>query len=180
MRKRMKVQTDDPQANLAIEVPTISLRERLEQQSKPPMPAIRAEMPEAPVMPDAREEAPPPIVSAETLETLSRLHASLNETAEEIARKLEQTAERMAIRLHEAAVEISCQGEVQTSDSTRRLAELQRSLGETERNLAYTVERLRRENGRAGRMQTGVIALALLAGTLGGTAASLLILVWMH
>ena len=53
-------------------------------------------------------------------------------------------------------------------------------LNETERNLAFTVERLRRHAERTARIQTGVILLALIAGMLGGLAAALLILVSMR
>jgi hypothetical protein len=159
MRKRTKIQTSDPQASLAIEVPPISLRERLEQQSEPPSPA--------------------PAANAAMLETLSSLPAALSETAAEIGRELERTAQATTRQLRETAAEVGRRSETQTSDATQRLSDLQRSLSETERNLAYTVERLRRENGRTGWMQTSVIVLALLAGILGGTAAALLILVWI-
>jgi hypothetical protein len=160
MHKRTKIQTDDPQASLAIEVPAISLRERLEQQSESPSPA--------------------PTTNAEMLETLSSLPAALNETATEIARELERTAQSTTMQLRETAAEIGRRSETQASDTTQRLSELQRSLSEAERNLAYTVERLRRENGRVGWMQTGVIVLALFAGILGGTTAALLILAWIR
>ena len=53
-------------------------------------------------------------------------------------------------------------------------------LNETERNLAFTVEKLRRHAERTARIQTGVILLALIAGMLGGLAAALLILVSMR
>lgn len=56
---------------------------------------------------------------------------------------------------------------------------MQRILAETERDLAYTVEMLRRQADRVGWMQTGVIVLALVAGMLGGAAAALLILGWI-
>jgi hypothetical protein len=160
MRKRTKVQTSDPQASLAIEVPPISLRERLEQQSEPPSPA--------------------PAVNAEMLETLSSLPAALSETAMEIAQELERTAQATTRQLRETAAEIGRRSETQASDATQRLSDLQRSLSEAERNLAYTVERLQRANGRAGWMQMSMVVLALLAGTLGGTAAALLILVWIR
>ena len=53
-------------------------------------------------------------------------------------------------------------------------------LNATERNLAFTVEKLRRLAERTARIQTGVILLALIAGTLGGLAAALLILASMR
>jgi hypothetical protein len=53
-------------------------------------------------------------------------------------------------------------------------------LNETERNLAFTVEKLRRHAERTAWIQTGVILLALIAGMLGGVAAALLILVSMR
>lgn len=180
MRKRTKILADELPLSLESSAPPSSLRERLEQESESRTPATSAETLEAPAKPDESQKEPPPIVSVETLETLSRLHANLNETAEEIARELERAAERMATHLHETAGEITHQSEVLTGDATRRLTELQQSLSEAERNLAYTVERLRRENGRAGWMQTAIIVLALLAGTLGGTAAALLILAWIR
>jgi hypothetical protein len=156
MHKRTKIQTDDPQASLAIEVPAISLRERLERQSESPSPA--------------------PAKNAEMLETPSSLPAALSDTATEIARELERTAQSTAKQLRETVAEIGRRSETQASDTTQRLSELQRSLREAERNLAYTVEKLRRENSHARWMQTGVVVLALLAGILGGTAAALLIL----
>ena len=160
MRKRTRIQTDDPQASLAIEAPPISLRERLERQSEPPSPA--------------------PTVDAETLEALSSLPVALSETATEIARELERTAQSTTRQLRESAAEIGRRIETQASDATQRLSDLQRSLSETERNLAYTVERMRRENGRAGWMQRSAVVLALIAGLLGGTAAALLILAWIR
>jgi hypothetical protein len=160
MHKRTKIQTDDPQATLAIELPAISLRERLEQQSQSP--------------------SPPPAPSAEMLQTLSTLPAALSETATEITRELERTAQSTTRQLRETVAEIGRRSETQGSDATQRLSELQRSLSEAERNLAYTVERLRRENGRAGWMQTGVVVLALLAGMLGGTSSANMILACIH
>jgi DNA anti-recombination protein RmuC len=180
MRKRTRILTDEPQASLEIDVPAISLRQRLERESESLMLATSGEIREAPSNPLASENGSPAVVNAETLETLSRLHTSLSETAEEIARELERTAGRTATQLREAAAEIARRSDAQTSDTTQRLSELQRMLSETERNLAYTVERLRRENARARWMQTAVIGLALLAGTLGGTAAALLILTSMR
>lgn len=61
----------------------------------------------------------------------------------------------------------------------RMLADQERSLSETERNIAHTTEILRKQADRITRMQTGVILLALIAGTLGGTAAALIVLHWM-
>jgi energy-converting hydrogenase Eha subunit B len=55
-----------------------------------------------------------------------------------------------------------------------------REVNETERNLAFTVEKLRRHAERTAWIQTGVIVLALIAGMLGGLAAALLILVSMR
>lgn len=176
-----RIETDQSVLPLAPESgpPRSGLRKRLKLASAPPTPPTDAAVPEAPPIPQDSTGEPPPVVNAETLETLSRLHASLGETADKIARELERTAERMARQLRETAEEIAVHSEAQASDAMRRLTELQRSLGEAEQSLAYTVERLRRENGRTGWLQTGVIVLALLAGTLGGTAAALLILAWM-
>lgn len=160
--------------------PRNGLRKRLKLASAPV--EVRAEEPrEAPPPPqDPPPSEPETLASAEMPETPSNPQASLARTAHEIARELEQTAERMVRQLRETSEESARQSEAQVRSALGRLTELQRSLGEAEQNLAYTVERLRRENGRAGWMQTGVIVLALLAGTLGGTAAALLILAWIR
>ena len=160
--------------------PRSGLRKRLKLASAPSTPLEDAPTPEAPPIPQDSTSEPQPVVNAEMLETLSRLHESLGETANEIARDLERTAEQTARQLRETAEETARHSEAQASNAIRRMTELQQSLSEAEQNLAYTVERLRRENGRAGWMQTGVIVLALLAGTLGGTAAALLILAWLR
>lgn len=157
--------------------PRNGLRKRLKLASAP-VEATAEESREAPLAPQNPPSEPQAPASAEMPETPSSPQASLVETAHEIARELEQTAERMVRQLRETSEGAVHQSEAHVKSALGRLTELQRSLGEAEQNLAYTVERLRRENGRAGWMQTGVIVLALLAGTLGGTAAALLILVW--
>lgn len=159
--------------------PRNGLRKRLKLASTP-VEATAEESKEAPPAPRDLLSEPLLPESAGMPETPSSPQASLVETAHEIARELEQTAERMVRELRETGEESARLSEVQVRSALGRLTELQRSLGEAEHNLAYTVERLRRENGRAGWMQTGVIVLALLAGTLGGTAAALLILVWIR
>lgn len=63
--------------------------------------------------------------------------------------------------------------------TSRMLADQQTSLNETERNIAHATEMLRRQADRTAWMQTGVILLALIAGTLGGMAAALIVLHWM-
>lgn len=160
-------------------VPRNGLRKRLKLASEPAE-ATAEESREAPLAPQDPRSEQLLSESTETLERPASPQASLAETAQEIARELEQTAERMGRQLRETGEESARQSEAQVRSALGRLTELQRSLGEAEQNLAYTVERLRRENGRAGWMQTGVIALALLAGTLGGTAAALLILAWIR
>lgn len=159
--------------------PRNGLRKRLKLASAP-VEATNEEPREAPPAPQDPPSEPLPLESAETPERPSSPQASLVETAHEIARELEQTAEWMVRELRETGEESARQSEAQVRSALGRLTELQRNLGEAEQNLAYTVERLHRENGRARWMQTGVIVLALLAGTLGGTAAALLILVWIR
>lgn len=63
--------------------------------------------------------------------------------------------------------------------TTNALGEQRQTLAETERRLAYTIDQLRRQADRIAWIQTGVIVLALIAGTLGGAAAALVILSWM-
>lgn len=67
-----------------------------------------------------------------------------------------------------------------TARTSRMLTTQQQALTETERNLAHTTERLRRQADRVAWIQTGVILLALVAGMLGGTAAALLIAHWIR
>lgn len=63
--------------------------------------------------------------------------------------------------------------------TSQMLADQERMLNETERNVAHTTEMLRRQADRVTWMQTSVILLALIAGTLGGMAAALIVLHWM-
>lgn len=159
--------------------PRNGLRKRLKLASTP----VEATAEESREAPPALQDPPTEPRLPENVEIPERPaspQARLVETAHTIARELEQTAERMVRELRETGEESARLSEAQVRSVLGRLTELQRSLGEAEQNLAYTVERLRRENGRAGWMQTGVIVLALLAGTLGGTAAALLILVWIR
>lgn len=119
-------------------------------------------------------------LSAETLERLASLPDSLNETTATIYRELEETADRVMSRLRPLIAELLQRTETLTVEAHQRLAEQQRVLTETERNLAHTVEMLRRQADRTGWMQTGVVVLALTAGTLGGAAGALLILGWLQ
>lgn len=136
--------------------PTASLRERLKQDS----------------------EQLTVLSTAELLGTLTVLPQKLSEAGEKIVRRLDETAERSAMRLSEI-VDAARQSSHQTAAVATRLAELQQSMGETERNVTYQVERLKRQADRAQWMQTSVILLALAAGILGGIGASLVILTWM-
>jgi chromosome segregation ATPase len=109
----------------------------------------------------------PPPLSAETLDRLSKLPERLLEMAKGISRELDETADRITWRFRDTATEAIQRSERQASDAIERLKEQQHALDETERNLAYTVERLRRQADRAGTMQTAAIVLALIAGMLG-------------
>lgn len=122
----------------------------------------------------------PPSLSAETLERLSNLPERLRKSVETISRDLDETADRITWRFQQRATEALERSEHQAIEVTKRVTEQQRALDETERNLAYSVERLRRQTDRVGQMQTGVILLALTAGMLGGMAAALVILGWMQ
>lgn len=119
------------------------------------------------------------LATAEVVEKLTALPQSLSETGDRLARALDETAERSVRRLSEIAEAVR-QGSHETTAAATRLAELQRSMGEAERNLTYQVERLKRQADRAQWMQTGVILLALAAGILGGIAATLVILNWIR
>jgi hypothetical protein len=118
----------------------------------------------------------PPTLSPETLERLSNLPASLSETARTIADGFEETADRIAWKFQGTATDTIDRHERLASELGKLLLEQRRALEETERNLSFTVERLRRLVDRKGWIQTGVIVLALIAGMLGGAAAALLIL----
>lgn len=63
---------------------------------------------------------PPPAVNAETLATLSSLHANLGETADEIVRELERTAERAARQLWETPEESARHSDAQAGDGWGR------------------------------------------------------------
>lgn len=119
------------------------------------------------------------LASAEMVEKLTTLLQSLSETGERLVHTLDETAERSVGRLSEIADGVRHTGQ-ETTSAVKRLTELQQKMGDAERNLAYQLERLKREADRAQWMQTGVILLALAAGTLGGIAASLLLLGWMQ
>jgi hypothetical protein len=121
----------------------------------------------------------PPTLPPETLERLSNLPASLSETARSITEDLEESAERILWKIQGTMNDAIQSNEQLASALAKRLTEQTRVLEETERNVAHTVERLRRVADRTGWIQTGVILLALAAGTLGGMAAALLILGWI-
>ena len=119
------------------------------------------------------------LATTEVVEKLTALPQSLSETSERVTRALDETAVRSVRRLSEIADAVH-QSSQETTAAATRLAELQRSMGEAERNLTYQVERLKRQADRAKWMQMGVILLALAAGILGGIAATLVILNWMR
>jgi hypothetical protein len=136
--------------------PPASLRERLKQES----------------------EQTTVLLSPELLEKLSTLPQSVSDAGDRMIRGFDETAERSVKRLSEIA-ETARQSSQQAGTAATRLAELQQSMGEAERNLTYQVERLKRQADRAQWMQTSVILLALAAGILGGVAAALAILNWV-
>lgn len=117
---------------------------------------------------------------AETLAELTSLPNRLNEATARTTNELEGTAERITRTLRTTTAQTLQQIEAVLTQSHQRLAERQRIMTQTERDLAHTVEMLRRQADRTGWMQTGVIMLALAAGTLGGAAAALLILDWLQ
>ena len=102
----------------------------------------------------------------ETLDALLNLPDRLDRAAERTSLVLDETTGRLSTTLRDTIL--------------RPLSEQERVLTETERNLAHTTEILRRQADRLTWMQTSVILLALVAGTLGGTAAALLIVHWMQ
>jgi len=118
------------------------------------------------------------LASAETVEKMTTLLRSLSETGERLVHALDETADRSTKRLKEIADSVDQSGKETTAAATR-LADLQRSMNEAERNVTYQVERLKRQADRAQWMQTSVILLALAAGILGGIAATLVMLRWM-
>jgi chromosome segregation ATPase len=117
------------------------------------------------------------LASAETVEKLTTLLQSLTETSERLVHALDETADRSVSRLREIADSVRQSGQETTAAATR-LADLQQSVNDAERNLTYQVERLKRQADRAQWMQTGVVLLALAAGILGGIAATLVMLKW--
>lgn len=119
------------------------------------------------------------LATDEVVEKLTALPQSLSETSEKVTRALDDTAERSVRRLSEIA-DAMRQGSQATTAAATRIAELQRSMAEAERNLTYQVERLKRQADRAKWMQMGVILLALAAGILGAIVATLVILNWMR
>ncbi len=118
------------------------------------------------------------LASAETVEKLTTLLQRLSETSDRLVHALDETADRSTRRLKEIADSVHQSGQETTAAATR-LAELQQSMNDAERNLTYQVERLKRQADRAQWMQTGVILLALAAGILGGIAATLVTVSWM-
>ena len=118
------------------------------------------------------------LASAEMVEKMTTLLQSLSETGERLIHTLDETADRSVDRLSEIADGVRHTGQ-ETTSAVKRLTELQQKMGDAERNLAYQVERLKRQADRAQWMQTGLVLLALAAGTLGGIAATLLLLRWM-
>lgn len=119
------------------------------------------------------------LASAETVEKLTTLLQRLSETGERLVRTLDETADRSTRRLTEMADSVRQSGQ-ETAAAATRLADLQQSMNDAERNLTYQVERLKRQADRAQWMQTSVILLALAAGILGGIAATLVILTWVQ
>lgn len=115
------------------------------------------------------------LASAEMVEKLTTLLQSLTETGERLIGALDETADRSVRRLGEITDAVRQTGQ-ETTAATTRLAELQQSMGDAERNVTYQVERLKRQADRAQWMQTSVILLALAAGVLGGIGAALVIL----
>jgi len=118
------------------------------------------------------------LASAETVEKLITLLQRLSETSDRLVHALDETADRSTRRLKEIADSVRQSGQETTAAATR-LADLQQSMNDAERNLTYQVERLKRQADRAQWMQTGVILLALAAGILGGIAATLVTLSWL-
>ena len=118
------------------------------------------------------------LASAEMVEKLTTLLQNLSETGERLIETLDETAERSAQRLNEIAETVR-QSSQQAGTAAARLADLQQSMGDAQRNVSYQVERLKRQADRAQWMQTSVILLALVAGMLGGIGATLVILRWM-
>jgi hypothetical protein len=121
-----------------------------------------------------------PTLPAETVQRLSKLPERLIEAARTIERELEETAERAAWRLDQTANQAADTSKRILHEDLARLTDQDRSLTETERNLALTVERLRRQIDRIGKVEMGVILMAILGGILGGVAAALMILSWMQ
>lgn len=117
---------------------------------------------------------------AETVQLLSKLPERLAEAARTIERELEETAERAAWRLDQTARSVIDTSSRLASETTERLSDQERTLTEADRNLALTVERLRRQIDRIGKLETGVILMAVIGGMLGGAAAALVILSWMR
>ena len=118
------------------------------------------------------------LASAETVEKLTTLLQSLSETGERLAHTLDETADGSTRRLREIADSVRQIGQ-ETTAAAARLADLQQSMNDAERNLTFQVERLKRQADRAQWIQTGVILLALTAGILGGIAGTLVTLRWM-
>ena len=85
---------------------------------------------------------------AETVQRLSKLPERLIEVARTIERELEETAERAAWRLDQTANQAADTSKRILHEDLARLTDQDRSLTETERNLALTVERLRRQIDR--------------------------------
>jgi hypothetical protein len=121
----------------------------------------------------------PTALSPELVEKLIALPMKLIETGESVVQKLNETAEQNALRLSEIA-EAAGWSSRTTESILPRLSELQERMTESERNVAYQVERLKRQADRAQWMQMGVILLALVAGLLGGIAAALVMLNWIR
>jgi hypothetical protein len=118
-------------------------------------------------------------LSPELTEKLIALPEKLVEAGESVVLKMNETAERSALRLSEI-VEAAGRSSRTTEAILPRLSELQEHMTETERNVAFQVERLKRQADRAQWMQTGVILLALVAGLLGGIGAALVMLNWIR
>jgi hypothetical protein len=81
------------------------------------------------------------LASAETVEKLTTLLRSLSDTSEKLVRALDETADRSTKRLAEIVESVRRSAQEMAAAATR-LADLQKSLNDAERNLTYQVERV--------------------------------------
>jgi hypothetical protein len=124
-------------------------------------------------------ELPTALPSPELTDKLIGLPEKLGEAGEDVVQRLNETAERSALRLTEIVERADLSGQTM-GESLTRLGELQQTMANIERNVAYQVERLKRQADRAQWIQTGVILLALVAGLLGGIGAALVMVNWIR